>query len=53
MARLLPAEPAQKDYSLVEPPTLRRHCWTRVHSHFAPMGGYAVDDYTFWMGALL
>jgi hypothetical protein len=43
MARLLPAELARKNYSLIESPSLRRHCWTRVHSHFALMGGYAVE----------
>lgn len=43
MVRLLPARPSRKDYSLIEPPGLRRHCWTRVHSHFALMGGHAVE----------
>lgn len=43
MVRLLSARPSRKDYSLIELPGLRRHCWTRVHSHFAFMGWYAVE----------
>ncbi|KAF1931065.1 uncharacterized protein M421DRAFT_338869 [Didymella exigua CBS 183.55] len=43
MARLLPTKPPPEYYAPIGSPGSRSHCWTRIHSHLALMGGFAVD----------